>query len=766
RLVAALAAAVVVLLLATAGLVFMNVNAGDASERARAERDLALGHRLLATGETLALTDPRLARLLAIAATRLMPSSAEARAAVRAAVARPQLAVLGGFPGEVRSVAFSPDGAILAATGHGEPLRLWDTARLAPVTWPVTRSGAGDRTGGMSVAYSHDGGRLAMADAAGRVTVWDTATREHWTGGERTPSTRRWTAFSPDGTLLVTAAGTGGASRLWDAASGAPLADLHSSEGEPGPVVFSPDGALIAAAYPGGPIRTFEVATGRLTGDPIEPAAGTVAPEPPEEVAALAFSPDGALLAGTTGSERIQLWDVATRRPARRPLTGHTGLITSAAFSPDGGVLATGSQDRTIRLWDVRTGRALGEPLAGHTQAVNAVAFSPDGTLLASAGADLTVRLWQVPRGTRRLLTLPGPGETGEVPADRAATARWYERPDTTRAVLSADAARLVVQPYTPGHAGAGRLWSWDVTSVRRLGERLAIRPGALVDGLALSPDGRSLAASGVDDAADGRTTTLLSDPDGGPGGVRGRPLAYNRDGTLLATVTGSPPAVRLWTLPGGTPTGNPLPTGPAEVTAAAFSAGGAFLAAGTADGSLIVWDVATGRRRGAPTGHAERVTSLAFAPTGALLLSGSADRTARLWDAASARPHGAPLTGHTKPVHAVAFGPDGTAIATGSDDRTVRLWDTATGRALGPPLAGHGGGVRALAFTGDGRRLVAVAADLPQVTGDAYAVWDWDTTALAADPTAVACAQAARDLTRREWAWYVPGLPFRGVCR
>ncbi|SEG99985.1 WD40 repeat [Nonomuraea solani] len=738
-------ALVVLLLAAAAGLVIRNAYAER--DRATAERDLALGRELIARSETLAVAEPRLARLLAVAAARISPDgmdrhAAETRAAVRAATARPQLAVLGGFSGEAHSVAFSPDGAHLVASGDGEPLRMWDLTRLAPVKWPVD----GERTGGGAVAYSRDGRHLAVAGADGRVRVWDTATRRQWTEGERTASARRWTAFSPDGRLLVTA---GGESRLWDTVSGAPLATLRSSEGDPGPVAFSPDGAFIAAAYPGGPIRTFEVATGRLTGDPLRPAAGTVAPEPGEKAAALAFSPDGTLIAGTTGSERVQLWDVATRRPARRPLTGHTGLVTSAAFSPDGEVLATASQDRTIRLWDVRTGRPLGEPLTGHTQVAGAVAFSPDGAVLASASADTTVRLWQVPRGIRHRLTLPGPDGVGEVPADRPRPARWYERPDTSQAVLSADASRLVVQPYDTGRPGVGRLWSWDVRSGHWLGERVPIRRDAPVDGLAVSPDGRSLAASG-----DGNTTIL-----NGPATVRGRPLAYNHDATLLAT-TGPDKAVRLWTLPDGKAKGPPLTGHAAEV--AAFSPDGALLAAGAADGSVVVWDVATGRRRGVLRGHTGRITSLAFA--GNLLVSGSGDRSARLWDAAAARPHAVPLTGHTGPVQAVAFGPDGGVVATASRDRTVRLWDTATGRPLGPPLAGHGGAVGALAFAG--ARLVAVAADLVQVTGDSYAVWEWDTTALTQDATTLACAQAARALTPREWAAYVPGLPFREVCR
>ncbi|MEV0998904.1 WD40 repeat domain-containing protein [Nonomuraea sp. NPDC050202] len=752
---------VAVLVAATAILAVMNVRAGAERDRALAQRDLALGRLLAARSQVLATTEPRIARLLAVAAARVAPPTPGTRAALRAAVARPQLAVLRGLPGEVHSVAFSPDGATLAATGRAAPLRLWDVAGLTPVPWPVGE----EQADGMSVAYSADGGHLAVASADGGVRVWDTATRQAWTGGGETPWARQWAAFSPDGTLLATTAGSAGTSRLWDVGTGTPVAALRSLEGAPGPVAFSPDGALIAAAYPGGPIRTFDAGSGLLTGDPLEPAAGSVTPEPREEVAALAFSPGGGLLAGTTGSEHIQLWDAATRRPAGRPLTGHTGLITSAAFSPDGRVLATASQDHTIRLWDVRGRRPLGEPLTGHTHAVNAVAFSPGGNLLASAGADATVRLWRIPRATRHPLALPG-GD-GQVPADRPVPARWYERRDTTQVVLSADGGRLVVQPYDGTRPGYGSVWSWDVRAARWRGERLRIRPDDLVDGLAVSHDGRSLAASGSDDAGHGLNTAILD----GPSSVRGRPLAYSQDGRLLATAvqeaTAVPGAeVQVWTLPEGRARGEPASGQSGRITAAAFDDSGTVLAVGASDGTVLLWETATGRRRGLLRAHTLPVTSLAFAPGGALLVTGSEDQTARLWDVAPARPHGAPLSGHTGHVHAVAFAPGGAYLATADQDRTVRLWDTATGQPLGPPLAGHGGEVRALAFTADGRTLVAAAADLVQVAGDAYAVWKWDTSALAADPAATACAQAARPLTREEWAAHVPDLPFRDVCR
>src|SRR5262249_5537622 len=98
-------------------------------------------------------------------------------------------------------------------------------------------------------------------------------------------------------------------------------------------------------------------------------------------VLAVAFSPDGEVLASCSRDATVKLWDPATGE-LRRTLTGHTADVYDVRFSPKGDLLATAGKDRAIKLWDGRTARLV-RTLEGHTDVVRSVAFSPDQKTLA-----------------------------------------------------------------------------------------------------------------------------------------------------------------------------------------------------------------------------------------------------------------------------------------------------------------------------------------------------------------------------------------------
>ncbi|MGH3254988.1 MAG: WD40 repeat domain-containing protein, partial [Streptosporangiaceae bacterium] len=243
----------------------------------------------------------------------------------------------------VTAVALSPNGGTVAVAAGG--VRFFRTATGAPVGPGLPASGGNGSYG--SVAFSPNGALLATVSADGTARVWQVATAGQIGRPMRVGRAGTFTgavAFSPDAKTLATV-GAGGQTRLWNVATGQPVGRPMAAGSATTVLAFNRDGRTLATAGTDGTVRLWDVATQREIGAPL--TAGT------QPVYAAAFSPDGRTLATAGGDGTVRLWDVATREEIGAPLTAGTQPVYAAAFSPDGRTLATAGADGFARLWDV-----------------------------------------------------------------------------------------------------------------------------------------------------------------------------------------------------------------------------------------------------------------------------------------------------------------------------------------------------------------------------------------------------------------------------
>jgi WD40 repeat protein len=211
-----------------------------------------------------------------------------------------------------------------------------------------------------------------------------------------------------------------------------------------------------------------------------------------------------------------------------------------------------------------------------------------------------------------------------------------------------------------------------------------------------------------------GRLVRTLS----GHGGVYALAVTADRRLALSGSLNGS---VTVWDLATGADCLTLRGHGD-WVCALAVTPDGRLAVSGSLDGTVKVWDLASGAARFTLLGHGREVYALATAPDGRLALSGSDDGTVTVWDLATGTERLA-LRGHARAVCALAVTPDGRMALSGSGDGTVRVWDLATGTER-LPLHAHGAWVYAVAVTPDGRRVLSASED------GTVAVWDLATRA------------------------------------
>ena len=719
----AVAALVVLLIAAIASAVF----ALGQRNSARAQRDRAEQQARIATSRLLAdqaLTDlersPDRSILLSLEAFRLQPTF-EARASLVRALQHTQRAPAVLRPGgDVLSVEFSRDGRTLLTTGDDERVRLWNVAANREVGKALscycltTKSGAllmpdgkrvvaadgfdstsitfsslrtrkalremTDDAGSVEgLAVSRDGRFLATFGDDRPVVVWDAVKQRPLGRLKGTGTDSTWhVGFSPDGRFLAVDDATRGL-ELWDVARRRPVERLARAGNWPRSFAFTRDGKTIAFENDAG-IHFRAVAGGPYRGRPI--VIGAVVND-------IAFDPTGRLLATATENGVVRIWDATTGRPAGDALTGHENFVNAVAFSPDGRTLASAGQDGTVRLWTVAAA-PLGTPVAR----VSLLAEDPTGRLVAGYRGTKPVALvrqsdWSVVR------TLPGDGETVEAAFG----------PGGKLVALGDESGAVTV---------------WSTATGKRVAPVLGTRRAGRITSVAVSRDGRYVAAIGQNGwlrvwragswKLVGYRSELQDD-----GVTPGLDVAmFAPDGSL---VTAGSTKVGVWDIKADRLLDPELIDVDVSVDDAALSRDGHVLALGTNEDSLI------------------RLLDL---------------RTRKLLE---------PLSGHSRSVDSLAFSADGRVLASGSAfDETIRLWDVASGRPLTGALRSDFGSPVSLAFTPSGDRLLS--------TNGVLISWDpilWQGTF--AEFQKRLCPVAGRNLRRGEWERFLPAQPYRITC-
>ena len=499
--------------------------------------------------------------------------------------------------GSILSVAFSPDGKLLATAGEAGELHFWKVADMKPLL-----TLRGHLRWILSIVFSPDGETLASSSDDRTIKLWDVSTGQVLRTLQAHSSWVWSITFSPDGETLASASDDR-TIKLWDVRTGQILRTLEGHASLVRSVSFSPDGRTLASGSNDCTIKLWDVSTGQL----FKTLEGHTL-----WVQSIAFSPSNVtgetskmLLASGSDDCTIKLWDVSTGQ-VLRTLQGHTYLVQSIAFSPDGRTLASSSHDQTVKLWDVSTGRCV-RTLQGHASQVWAVAFSPDGRTLASGSDDRTIKLWDVHTG-QALRTLWG--YTNRV-----------------RSVAYCPGSKILASG-----SGDYTVRLWDVSD----GNCLKICRGHTnwVLSVAYSPGGKILASASCDrtvrlwDVSSGKCLKTLQ---GSPNWVLS--VAFSPNNQILAS--SSERTVRLWHVGSG----KCLKTFHVStnwVWSVAFDPEGKTLATGSGDRTVRLWDVSTGQCLKTLQGHTNGIWSVVFSPDGQILASGGQDEMIKLWDVAT----------------------------------------------------------------------------------------------------------------------------------
>ena len=570
--------------------------------------------------------------------------------------------------GTVFSLAYSPDGELIAVGDDNSEIRLFFAAN-----WQLHARCVGHSDAIRAVRFSPDGQTLASASFDNTIRLWSTKDgrctnvligHEGWVYS---------LAFSPDGKTLASAS-EDGTCRLWELRSGACTRLTTSDTGFLAAVAFSPDGQLLAVAGSSSVVSLFRLP------DLEHPILLT---EHGSRIRALAFSPQGDMLASGAEDYQINIW-----RPEDgvhlATLSGHSGSVKSLSFSAHGDVLASASNDHTVRLWSTVRMECVGQLHVAPARVWD-VECSPTGRTLATGSEDGAVRVWDIDTG-QCLTTLRGysnktwsvafcPDPSILLAGNEDSLVRvWDIRDAQIRSELRGHESRIWAVASSPDGLWAAsasddltvRIWD------QRSGLCMHIMNGHddWIRSVAFDPDSQLLASAGEDgkicvwDVATGKCLTTIT-------GALPRvfSVVFCKGGNWLAA-GGTTHGVHLFSARDGTHIGELH--GHRALVCAVVSLNDT-LASCSEDGTVKLWDLTRGECA-ATFAIGYKVWCGAFFDRGESFLSGSEDGVLRRWSARNELCE-AEVKAHQSSLWSLTVNSTEDTVGTTGDDGAIRLW-------------------------------------------------------------------------------------------
>ena len=492
--------------------------------------------------------------------------------------------------GRLLTVAFNPEGNLLAAGGANGQISLWDILKDKQLYV------FNDHTNWVwKVKFSPDGHLLASGSADTTIRLWDISSGRCLSILYGHSKRIRAIAFSTDGKYLASAGeDEDHGIRIWNLETEQCVRVLIGHNGWIRDLFFSSNQISLASASDDGTVRIWNWISGSCT----EILSGHKG-----QVATITFSADGKYLASGGEDRVIRLWNIKTHR-YERILEGHSEQIRGVDFSHDSKLLISAGVDRTLRLWNIRTGKCV-RTFQGHSNQIRDVVFSTKGTLFASASEDQTVRLWDS-KTSQSIRTLRG-------------YTNWVW------AIAYSPKSKLMASAHEDG---AIRLWDLRYGNLIKS----ICASSNQICGVAFHPNGKVFAGAGGDEIIriwELKSGNLVSNLRGHTNWIWH--VSFSPDGRLLAS-SGGDKTIRLWDVKSNRCV-RILRGHASRVWKVVFSPDGQELASSGDDNTVRLWSICSGRCFAKLRGHTESVWGLAFSNDGRLIASGSNDNSIRIWD-------------------------------------------------------------------------------------------------------------------------------------